>query len=208
MLVNIILIVSCVVGAEECTSLCNHEERIGLLELTTKQIDTAQQLQQANFKLQNELTIFQSDVTSCKNEVRLWQEKYVKQTELLQQCQSSLQLAKTNPETTQAELEIARTQLKSWRDNESDGLVRAHVINILPKLYKTWRFKIEIKPGGTLPGYTNILHATTGENCCNAGSRIPAIYSICTLVESSTVFWVAVNAVLACFNAGSKSTGK
>ena len=137
-----------VLGTNECPSLCNHEERIAIVELA------------------------------------------VKQTEASQTCHASLNQANADKIKAESELRSARVELQMWRNAEADGLRRAHLVMILPKLHKTWSYKIEIKPVGTLPGYTNILHATTGVNCCNPGSRLPAIYftSMSTQMHIDAVF--------------------
>ena len=50
----------------------------------------------------------------------------------------------------------------------------------LPRLGKEWRlsFKLLILSvaEGDHNGYSNVLHATTGSNCCELGQRIPAIF--------------------------------
>ena len=42
---------------------------------------------------------------------------------------------------------------------------------------KTWRVSLKIKPqGDRIPNLSNILHFTTGGNCCSNGQRIPALW--------------------------------
>ena len=67
MLVKIFLIVTSVLGADECVSLCNHEKRLGLQEISTTHIKAAQECQQANYKLQNEFDIAQNQLRSWRD---------------------------------------------------------------------------------------------------------------------------------------------
>ena len=54
---------------------------------------------------------------------------------------------------------------------------RNKLIGIIPKLSRSYSVKFDFKPSQFQPGWTNIIHLTsTGENCCNYGDRIPAVW--------------------------------
>ena len=46
------------------------------------------------------------------------------------------------------------------------------------RLNKTWKLSLKIKPAGTVKGWSNLLHVTTGKNVKQYGSRIPGIWFI------------------------------
>ena len=57
------------------------------------------------------------------------------------------------------------------------NLVKGKLLTTIPKWSKEWRVSFDIKPlKKVAAGYSNILHITTGRDCCSYGSRIPAIW--------------------------------
>jgi len=62
-------------AADQCPSLCNHEERLGLLEFAVKQTESTQLLQKENSELKAKIVELSSnkDTEKCRNEMDLWQ---------------------------------------------------------------------------------------------------------------------------------------
>eukprot|EP00111_Clytia_hemisphaerica_P003402 TCONS_00009717-protein len=60
--------------------------------------------------------------------------------------------------------------------NQETAPTRSKVERTLSELTKQWRISLDIKQLATVNGWSNILHATTGHNCCNPGRRVPAIW--------------------------------
>lgn len=51
------------------------------------------------------------------------------------------------------------------------------LLGSLEKLEKQWKLSFEVKPPGTISsGWSNIIHATAGDNCCAYGQRIPGLW--------------------------------
>jgi len=63
---------------------------------------------------------------------------------------------------------------------------RNDVLTTIPRLGKTFSVKFEVKPTRNGGRWTNVLHLTTGGNCCNNGQRIPAV-----LLDSRNKMYVA-----------------
>merc|ERR1712072_525717 len=54
-------------------------------------------------------------------------------------------------------------------------LVRRRLMKTIALLPKQFDISFDFKPTKWIGGWTNILHLTTGANCCGLGQRIPAI---------------------------------
>ena len=50
------------------------------------------------------------------------------------------------------------------------------MISTIPEFSKEWRVTFDIKPLKKVADLSNILHITTGSDCCSYGSRIPGIW--------------------------------
>ena len=59
------------------------------------------------------------------------------------------------------------------------------------KISKVWSVQFDIKPKGIISGWTNIIHLTTGPNCCGVGHRVPGIW-----------FWSKTNKLHICSGVG------
>ena len=57
------------------------------------------------------------------------------------------------------------------RANRKNTLLRT-----IPKLSRTYTIKFDFNPRVFQSGWTNIIHLTTGGNCCNYGYRIPGVW--------------------------------
>ena len=56
-------------------------------------------------------------------------------------------------------------------------LQRNNLLTTIPRLTKSYTVKFQIKPTGTVGGWSNILHMTANDNnCCNYGDRNPAVF--------------------------------
>uniref|UniRef100_A0A7M5WXS8 Peptidase S1 domain-containing protein n=1 Tax=Clytia hemisphaerica TaxID=252671 RepID=A0A7M5WXS8_9CNID len=56
-------------------------------------------------------------------------------------------------------------------------VVRNRLYKNIGKIHKSYSFTFEMKPTGTIAGWSNIVHAYDKEgNCCGVGQRIPAIF--------------------------------
>ena len=51
------------------------------------------------------------------------------------------------------------------------------MVTKLPLLSKQFQISFDFTTTKWISGWTNILHFTTGANCCKPGSRIPAVFS-------------------------------
>ena len=149
---------------------CNNEERLKLLEFTEKQTEYAQQLQKENADLKIELSKTQTDFA--------------------QVCQKEKEDLKTELTKTQSELSSCRADMVLGRDKYGEALQKNKLALTLPKWYKTWSVKFDIRPFGSLGVVANVLHVTTGDNCCGVDSRIPGIW----LDKLSSSLYVAVSA--------------
>ena len=50
------------------------------------------------------------------------------------------------------------------------------MLRTIPKLARTWTVSFEFNPRVFQGGWTNLIHLTTGANCCGAGARIPGVW--------------------------------
>merc|ERR1712072_872337 len=57
-------------------------------------------------------------------------------------------------------------------------LVRKRLVKTISLLPKQFDISFDFKPTKWIGGWTNILHLTTGANCCGLGQRIPAIFPL------------------------------
>ena len=113
----------------------------------------------------------------CNHEERLkFLEFAVKQTDLAQVLQKENAELKTELAKTQSELVSCRADMVDGRDKYGEALPKGKLALTLPKLYKTWSVKFDIKPLRTVGATASVLHVTTGDNCCDAGSRNPGIW--------------------------------
>ncbi|XP_066915488.1 uncharacterized protein [Clytia hemisphaerica] len=55
-------------------------------------------------------------------------------------------------------------------------VTRSKLLTTLPELTKEWKVSMDVKLKSKKGGWTNIIHATTGHNCCHRGQRVPAIF--------------------------------
>lgn len=53
---------------------------------------------------------------------------------------------------------------------------KGEMLTTIPKVSKEWELSLDIKLNGRTAGWTNVIHMTTGGNCCDRGNRIPAIF--------------------------------
>ena len=57
-------------------------------------------------------------------------------------------------------------------------LVRNKLVTTLSVLRRQFQISFDFKPTKWIGGWTNVLHLTTGPNCCAPGSRIPGIFTL------------------------------
>ena len=50
------------------------------------------------------------------------------------------------------------------------------MLHTIPKLSRTYKVKFDFKPKVFQKDWTNIIHLTTGGNCCKYGQRIPGVW--------------------------------
>ena len=51
-----------------------------------------------------------------------------------------------------------------------------NLLQVIPKMTPSYSVKFDFNPSRFQGGWTNILHLTTGANCCGYGDRIPAVW--------------------------------
>ncbi|XP_066914259.1 uncharacterized protein [Clytia hemisphaerica] len=67
--------------------------------------------------------------------------------------------------------------IASYGQVPAGPVVRDRLYKNIGKIHKSYSFTFEIKPTGTITGWSNIVHAYDKEgNCCGVGQRIPAIF--------------------------------
>ena len=50
------------------------------------------------------------------------------------------------------------------------------LLKVIPQLHPSYTVKFELKPSKVTRGWSNIVHFTTGGNCCGVGDRIPGVW--------------------------------
>lgn len=53
---------------------------------------------------------------------------------------------------------------------------RNNMVSVIPRLSKTFSVRFEVNPKYFQTGWTNVIHLSTGDNCCNHGDRVPAVW--------------------------------
>ena len=83
---------------------------------------------------------------------------------------------------------------------------RGQIIQTFEKWGSTFKVEFDIMANKAKTGYTNVLHLTTGEDCCGNGQRIPSVYInqhgefvIITSLNGNGNYWFNYN-----FNDGQK----
>ena len=50
------------------------------------------------------------------------------------------------------------------------------LLETIPKLSPSYRVRFDFNPSQFQDGWTNVIHLTTGGNCCGYGDRVPAVW--------------------------------
>ena len=56
------------------------------------------------------------------------------------------------------------------------AVIRNRIIKQVRVLPRGWRVTLQVRPSGTVYGWSNVLHATIGKNIARYGDRIPGIW--------------------------------
>ncbi|XP_066913880.1 uncharacterized protein [Clytia hemisphaerica] len=82
----------------------------------------------------------------------------------------------SNPFGQAAKGILRNVKLVQHKHQESYQLKRNKLISKRKKLLRGWTLSMSIKPTGTVSGWSNIFHATIGQNVRRYGDRVPGIW--------------------------------
>uniref|UniRef100_A0A7M5V0H6 Uncharacterized protein n=1 Tax=Clytia hemisphaerica TaxID=252671 RepID=A0A7M5V0H6_9CNID len=64
----------------------------------------------------------------------------------------------------------------SVTDDDKKKLEKSKMVTKIPKVGKQWAVSFDVKQIAKAPGWTNIIHLSARENCCQVGDRVPAVW--------------------------------